>query len=106
MAPKRFQGVIEVKESRPVSLKFLLCQDSLVDVLLAESFKVVLQDCHANFSAVVVLVKQTFSDHPPVVVGIDDFGDLIEDRVQLIQYSEAFPESEVFLPLILEERSV
>ena len=56
MAPKRFQGVIEVKESRPVSLEFLLCQDSLKDILLAEGFKVILQDCHADFAAVVVRI--------------------------------------------------
>jgi hypothetical protein len=81
MAPKRFQGVIEVEESCPVSLEFLLCQYSLVDTLLTEGLKVVLQDCHANFTAVVIWVKQAISNYSPVVVGIDYFRDLIENGI-------------------------
>lgn len=106
MAAKRFQGVIEVEESCPMHLELLFCQNALVNVLLCEGLEVILEYSHADLATVAVQIIETFSNHPPVVLGHNDLRNLIKYRVELVQYPQAFPQSKVLFPCSLEERPV
>ena len=76
--------------------EFLLGQDPFVYFFLSECFQVILEYGHTDFSAVAIQVIQSISDHRPVILSHNDFGDLIKYGVELIQYPQAFPQSEIF----------